>query len=93
MTCLDCGHSAGDHDLTAEAPCLMDCPCDSLHLEMGDCSDECYEVNYRSCDVCDKVEFHDECSPYDWVNGVCEDCDPSILFLPENAWRVEMENL
>jgi len=88
MNCLDCGHTPEQHAPDVDAVCLMDCPCDGLHLYVpGDCTELCFEVLYRTCDVCDKVEFHDDCSPYDWVNGVCEDCDPSILNLPENAWR------
>ncbi|MCA1799787.1 MAG: hypothetical protein LC650_00650 [Actinobacteria bacterium] len=46
--------------------------------------------NGRECDECGRVELHDDCSPYDWVNGVCEICDPTILTLPENAWRLEL---
>jgi len=87
INCLDCGHGSDEHDLSPDAGCLMDCPCTSLHLDVGDCDDHCYEVNYRSCDECGKVEFHDDCSPYDWVNGVCETCDPYIILRPENIWR------
>lgn len=89
MNCLDCGHPGNLHRNDATAVCLL-CLCGGLHLDVGDCTEECYEVNYRTCDECDKVEPHDDCSPFDWVNGVCETCDPSILTLPENAWRVEM---
>lgn len=44
MNCLDCGHDAGQHEV-GTAPCLMDCPCDTLHLDLGDCTDECYAVS------------------------------------------------
>lgn len=41
----------------------------------------------RECDGCGKV---DEASGFlDWVNGSCEDCDPSILTDPENLKRLE----
>lgn len=41
--CLDCGHKNSEHDLTPDAPCLIDeCECTSLHLDMGDCTPKCH---------------------------------------------------
>lgn len=89
MNCLDCGHAPEQHADTGLALCEHPvCPCVGLHLDVGDCVPGCYEVDYRSCDVCGKVESHDDCSMFDWVNGVCEDCDPDIVFADENAWRI-----
>lgn len=39
--CLDCGHGPGEHDDSAEAACRL-CGCEVLHLDMGDCDDQCY---------------------------------------------------
>jgi NMD protein affecting ribosome stability and mRNA decay len=34
--------------------------------------------NVRSCDECGRETDSGEWP--DWVNGICEDCDPTILF-------------
>ena len=43
MTCLDCGHEVHSHEDTADAFCLISgCMCEGLHLDVGDCTEECY---------------------------------------------------
>jgi hypothetical protein len=38
----------------------------------------------RSCDTCGKVERDGgDYSPFDWIHGSCEDCDPKIVFQQE----------
>lgn len=43
----------------------------------------------RECDECGKVELAS--GFLDWVNGACEECDPSILKAPENVARLKGE--
>lgn len=41
--CLDCHHHAGNHDLENDGPCEIEgCSCIVLHLDTGDCTEECY---------------------------------------------------
>lgn len=40
----------------------------------------------RECDECGRVTDAGEFP--DWINGVCEHCDPTILEHPENKERV-----
>lgn len=47
--CLDCAHPAGDHDDTADAFC-MNCDCAGLHLDIGECDDDCYGLLVRLYD-------------------------------------------
>lgn len=42
----------------------------------------CGVLGYRTCDTCDRITDAGEFP--DWVNGQCEQCDPSILDLEEN---------
>lgn len=43
-------------------------------------------VDVRQCDECGRVTDAGEWP--DWINGVCERCDPSILEHEDNVWRV-----
>lgn len=40
------------------------------------------EPSYRTCDECDRRQPLDEGGP-DWPDGVCDECDPSILTITE----------
>lgn len=40
------------------------------------------EDGERECDECGRIT--DAGDWPDWINGVCEDCDPTILDEPEN---------
>jgi hypothetical protein len=44
--------------------------------------DEDEDEDERECDRCGRIT--DAGVFPDWINGVCEDCDPSILDAPEN---------
>lgn len=73
--CLSCMHDAEFHEDTADAFCTL-CDCTSLHLDVGTCTDECYNNGLRSCDICGRVT---DAGDYpDWVDGVCEICDPAV---------------
>ena len=73
---FDAGHGNPDYfrQLGGEAPHgqVRGMPADPAYF---DDAGEIHE-GMRSCDSCGKVE--DAGSGYDWVNGECEDCDPSI---------------
>lgn len=40
--CLTCDHDASEHEDTADACCTR-CDCDTLHLDVGDCTLACYD--------------------------------------------------
>lgn len=41
----------------------------------------------RTCDTCGRVD--DAGGEHDWVNGECENCDPSIMQHSSNLMRSE----
>lgn len=49
------------------------------------------DTDIRTCDECGRETNAGEWP--DWVNGVCELCDPSVLDEPENVERVHPSQL
>lgn len=51
-------------------------------IENDDFDEDELDEDERECDRCGRITDAGEYP--DWINGVCEYCDPSILEAPEN---------